>query len=339
MACGPCIVATISGMVTNGPTPIMSIMFSAVACHSPIPRTRPLSGDELEEEGEDWGEAGMWTNSTRPAPSRQSSQLTMSVSAAAAASDTGLDRARSEPATPAIGSNPASRSHSWHRRSALTGIAPTRQSGNALAASRDARPVAHRTKEEQPFVVMAAGSFVDLERGFLALAADPHHSASRLASESGSAGKTRGRETAARGGRAQTRGRRGTAAPATLLLRGRSAFTGHAAGRVDDVPFAALIHRQRQVVLRHGILVFLSKKTSLDQDVEARRVTGASHFSHVEVDAAGNLLPSENEFGFFLALHLGAPDRHGDRHEHHHHGKRHQQGRHRVAPLAVLTTR
>ncbi len=31
---------TTSGMVMNGPTPIMSIMFSAVALHSPIPRMR-----------------------------------------------------------------------------------------------------------------------------------------------------------------------------------------------------------------------------------------------------------------------------------------------------------
>src|SRR5438874_1999140 len=40
IACGPCIVATISGMVMNGPTPIMSIMFSAVASARPMPRTR-----------------------------------------------------------------------------------------------------------------------------------------------------------------------------------------------------------------------------------------------------------------------------------------------------------
>src|SRR3954468_21651695 len=39
IACGPCIVATISGTVMNGPTPIMSIMFSAVACARPMPRS------------------------------------------------------------------------------------------------------------------------------------------------------------------------------------------------------------------------------------------------------------------------------------------------------------
>src|SRR5580658_1820235 len=38
IACGPPIALTIRGRVMNGPTPIMSIMFSAVALPSPIPR-------------------------------------------------------------------------------------------------------------------------------------------------------------------------------------------------------------------------------------------------------------------------------------------------------------
>src|SRR5271167_2610105 len=38
MACGPPAALTISGMVINGPTPIMSIMFSVVAPVSPTPR-------------------------------------------------------------------------------------------------------------------------------------------------------------------------------------------------------------------------------------------------------------------------------------------------------------
>src|SRR5271167_1210983 len=46
MACGPPAALMIKGMVMNGPTPIMSIMFSAVAEPSPTPRTRvvPRSG-------------------------------------------------------------------------------------------------------------------------------------------------------------------------------------------------------------------------------------------------------------------------------------------------------
>src|ERR1035437_2651420 len=38
MACGPPAALTISGMVMNGPTPIMSIMLSVVAPASPTPR-------------------------------------------------------------------------------------------------------------------------------------------------------------------------------------------------------------------------------------------------------------------------------------------------------------
>src|SRR5271166_1945578 len=38
IACGPPAALTISGMVMNGPTPIMSIMFSVVAPESPTPR-------------------------------------------------------------------------------------------------------------------------------------------------------------------------------------------------------------------------------------------------------------------------------------------------------------
>ena len=40
MACGPCMAATMRGRVTNGPTPIMSTMLSAVAGQRVSPRTR-----------------------------------------------------------------------------------------------------------------------------------------------------------------------------------------------------------------------------------------------------------------------------------------------------------
>src|SRR5271156_6708192 len=43
IACGPCIASTISGRVTNGPTPIILIMFSEIAPRNPIPRTSPSS--------------------------------------------------------------------------------------------------------------------------------------------------------------------------------------------------------------------------------------------------------------------------------------------------------
>jgi len=45
---------TTSGMVMNGPTPIMSIMFSEVADHNPIPRMRSAeAAPSCEEDGEE----------------------------------------------------------------------------------------------------------------------------------------------------------------------------------------------------------------------------------------------------------------------------------------------
>src|SRR5277367_1333908 len=44
IACGPPIALMIKGMVMNGPTPIMSIMFSAVAPPRPIPRISGAPG-------------------------------------------------------------------------------------------------------------------------------------------------------------------------------------------------------------------------------------------------------------------------------------------------------
>ena len=46
IACGPPIADTIRGIVIKGPTPIMSIMFSAVADERLMPRT---SGESLSE--------------------------------------------------------------------------------------------------------------------------------------------------------------------------------------------------------------------------------------------------------------------------------------------------
>ena len=43
MACGPPAAAMTSGRVMNGPTPIMSIMFSVVASARPMPRTTGLA--------------------------------------------------------------------------------------------------------------------------------------------------------------------------------------------------------------------------------------------------------------------------------------------------------
>ena len=64
MACGPPAALTISGMVMNGPTPIMSIMFSVVAPASPTPRIS--SG---------WSGGLSWAHVPRSAGSRRDGWL------------------------------------------------------------------------------------------------------------------------------------------------------------------------------------------------------------------------------------------------------------------------
>ena len=54
MACGPPTALTISGIVMNGPMPIMSIMLRAVALPRPMPRIR--SGEEVSW---GWGSGSM----------------------------------------------------------------------------------------------------------------------------------------------------------------------------------------------------------------------------------------------------------------------------------------
>jgi hypothetical protein len=112
-------------------------------------------------------------------------------------------------------------------------------------------------------------------------------------------------------------------------LLGRASLSGNAARSQDDVPFA---------VLRHRVLVFLPKKAPLNEDVEAGRVVAAAHLAHVQVDRACDLFASEDQFGFFFALRLRAPDRHRDGHHDHHDPNADQQRRHRVTALAALTT-
>jgi len=288
------------------------------------------------EEGRSELAGGIWTNSTRPPRRRQPSQFRMTLLAAPAL-DTRLHWTRSKATRPAATVRPdvdaATRawSHPWNGRAALT-----RHSGYGLPTGRT-RTVAHGTEKEQPFVVMRTRSLVDLERRFLAFAANSHHTAGSLTTEGRRLRSCR-RGAGTRWWSTQA-GRRRTAAPASpRLLRRRPSLPGHATRRIDDVPLAALIHGQRRVVLRHRVFVLLSDKPVLNQDVEARRIAGSAHFSHVEIDAARNLFAAENEFRFLLALRLRLPDGHGDGHEHHHDRQADKQRRHGVASLVALTT-
>src|SRR5262245_32572337 len=287
----------------------------------------------------------MWTNSTRPPQRRQPSQWTMRLLSPRAPDDR-LGRA-------GIGAHPrteAARSASTVLPRSDAGLAATpwahRHAGNRAAAparkpwcrlsARDTRSIADAAEQEQPLVVVSAASFVEPERRVLTLASDPHHSATgthlisrkrrRLTSGKrrariGIPGRRRGAETGRRPARSARR--------AGLRLGGRTALARHATRRKDDVPLAILGHR---------ILVFLAKKSTLNENVEAGRVVAATHLPHVEVDRASDLLSAEDEFSFLLALRLRAPDRHRDGHHDHHDANADQQRRHRVAALAALTT-
>src|SRR6266852_162414 len=67
MACGPPIALIIKGMVMKGPTPIMSIMFRAVALPRPTPRMRvgeveaDSVGDGIEFSGQWPVVSGQWS--------------------------------------------------------------------------------------------------------------------------------------------------------------------------------------------------------------------------------------------------------------------------------------
>ena len=216
IACGPCIVATISGMVTNGPTPIMSIMFSAVACHSPMPRTR-VPSEGISETHWKWEggrlsalERACGQIATRPARRRSpasrlnsrwrryqprrpepSSRLTGPLPAGGSAR---RDRVRTRaaprpdrgppPCRPAVAipGRPALRPLSGILATSRLPRLPLRVRGDALAVLTSAQPGRLLTvlKRNSPLVVMAAGSFVNLERRVLALAADTHDAAGRL---------------------------------------------------------------------------------------------------------------------------------------------------------------
>jgi hypothetical protein len=257
---------------------------------------------------------------------------------AAPALNTRLNRTRSEASRPAATVRPdvdaatRSWSHAGHRRAALT-----RHSRYALPAGHP-RTVAHGAEKEQPLVVVRTRSLVDLERRFFALAPNAHHSTDASLTTERWSWRACGGGSQARRWSTQAARRRTTAPTSTRLLRRSAALTRDAAGGIDDVPFATLVHRQRRVVLGHRILVFLSKKPALNQDVETRWVACPSHLSHIEVDAPGDLFTAENEFRFLLALRLRFPDGHRDRHEHHHHGETDEQRRHRVTALVGLTT-
>ncbi len=175
---------------------------------------------------------------------------------------------------------------------------------------------------------------IDADRRFLALADDPHDPA---------AGNTL---LAAKGGagRAETLRRLGRAPP-PLRLQARLTAAAAALGRLPRnarLAGNALLQPRRngdnlEIVARHRVLVLLAQEALLDEDVDAGRKIAGTGLALVEVDRSRVLLAPEDELGFTLALHFMPPHRHRDRHKKHHDADAHEQSRHGIAALGVLT--
>lgn len=183
-------------------------------------------------------------------------------------------------------------------------------------------------EDERPLVVMVP-PLVEANRFFLALAHHAHHAAGHGAAEPGARGRRAGAKPSSR----RTAAARLRAAGAGLPATGAAA-----AGRLPALAGDAAAGRNRdEVFAGDRVFEFLADVTALDQDVDA----GGQRLGLrvVEPNRADILLPAEDELGFFLALRLVTPHGHRDRHQHRHHGKRHEQRRHRVACLARSQTR
>lgn len=241
----------------------------------------------------------------------------------------GPETARSASAVGSTAGLATTSSRHWHAR---YGTPATSAHAGCGLPSGGARPIADAAEQEQPLVVVSPAPFVEAERRFLAFAANAHNATT--SNRSGAAGEwrwgRRGRRIARR--RRAEPSRRGARTPGSdpwRLLRGAS-LTGNSASGQDHVPLT---------ILRHGILVFLSNEPALHEDIEAGGVVAAAHLPHIKVDPARDLLAAKHEFGFLFSLCLGSPHRHRDGHHHHHDADAHQQRRHRVPALVVLTTR
>lgn len=70
IACGPPIVATMAGIVTNGPIPHIWVMLIAVACSGPILRSRAGCGETAAPESPE--RVGELTTCLRPIVSKVS---------------------------------------------------------------------------------------------------------------------------------------------------------------------------------------------------------------------------------------------------------------------------
>ena len=96
-------------------------------------------------------------------------------------------------------------------------------------------------------------------------------------------------------------------------------------------------YRLELAVGGHRIFVLLAEELLLHQHVDVGRAGAGAHASFPQADGADVLLAAENQLRLFLALGLVTPRRKGGAHQDGHHGQAHQQSRHGISTLPVLT--
>jgi hypothetical protein len=115
-------------------------------------------------------------------------------------------------------------------------------------------------------------------------------------------------------------------------------------GRLRSTPAAwhpGRIHTREQqlelAVLGHRVLVLLAQETLIDEHIDVGGTGARSVAAFPQADGTHVLLAAEDELGLLLPLRLVPPGGQHGAHQHGHDRQRHQQGRHGVAALIVLT--
>lgn len=263
-----------------------------------------------------------WPTATRPAYQRRKARVRRAMRRgsagsrpirarrpAAARPDAAATRSKAARRHAAsAGTEPAARSRAASPATAKPSDTAGLRSGRASAWGRRGARV-----HEQPLVVAPRlGLHPGSQRSRARVDADRHLTA--LAHDAV--------QTAAGGWKRTGRRRRLHAAPSP----------GRTAGGIDA--------REQQLelaILAHRVLVLLPEEPLIDEDVDARRPRPGAVAALPEADGAHVLLTPEDELRFLLALRLVAPGRQDRAHQHGHHGQGDEQGRHRIATLAVLT--
>jgi hypothetical protein len=221
------------------------------------------------------------------------------------------------------------------REGAAPGAAPAGSAGSAAPANaawhRRTRKVASWPvdghEHEVPLVVPRS-TLIDPNRVFLALAANAHEAAGRHLAGDGRRRLGDWRGLWCSGAASQsTSAARSTAAARSIAAAWSALLVGGLRRDRDDL----------EVVVRNRILVLLSKKLTLDEDVDAWREVVAV-LRTIQRNRSSVLLTAERKFRLLLPDGPIAPD--GQQSKRHHDGhdrKAHEERRHRITAVSALT--